>query len=59
VSSSGIPLFIQYNDQSRLPPLIQDESNGEFYTDDDDDDILFQRKPSKIIAEESIMSNEF
>ncbi len=58
MSSSGIPLFIQYNDQSRLPPLIQDESNGEFYTDDDDD-ILLQRKPSKIIAEESIMSNEF
>jgi protein tyrosine phosphatase len=55
VSSSGIPLFIQYNDQSRLPPLIQDESNGEFYTDDDDD-ILLQRKPSKIIAEESIMN---
>jgi hypothetical protein len=36
---------------------MEDESNGEFYTNDDD--VLLQEKPSKIIPEESIMSNEY
>jgi hypothetical protein len=56
-SSSGIPLFIQFNGQSRLPSLIEDESNGNFYIDDEN--IFLYPKSSKSMAEESIMSNRF
>jgi len=54
-NSLGIPLHIQFNGNSRLSSFIEDEPEEEFYIDDDD--IVLHRKPTKLVAEESIMSN--
>jgi hypothetical protein len=54
-SSFSVPLQMQFHGQSRLSSLLHNEPEEEFYIDNGD--IVRQRKPMKLIAEESIMSN--
>jgi len=54
-SSFDVPLQMQFNGQSRLSSLLHNEPEEEFYIDNDY--IVRQRKPTKLIAKESIMSN--